>query len=165
MMILLQLATRFLLLDKAGVGLCWMMWCSNFVAEIEEREAKTLGSHSRENKRRYLVGFVFSDFLLDFASSNLFLIEKKAFKFICIHLPFCKDGGPSIGGRKKQKKPRQEWWMNGSLSFVVVVGGVVDVYLSRVDAAGVHLAAAHSVWVCCGFNMHAWEVGQDHVAM
>jgi hypothetical protein len=35
--------------------------------------------------------------------------------------------------------------MNGSLSFVVVVGGVVDVYLSRVDAAGVHLAAAHSV--------------------
>jgi hypothetical protein len=102
---------------------------------------------------------------LDFASSNLFLIEKKAFKFICIHLPFCKDGGPSIGGRKKQKKPRQEWWMNGSLSFVVVVGGVVDVYLSRVDAAGVHLAAAHSVWVCCGFNMHAWEVGQDHVAM
>lgn len=45
--------------------------------------------------------------------------------------------------------------MNESLSFVVVVGGVVDVYLSRVDAAGVHLAAAHGVSVCCGFNMHA----------
>jgi hypothetical protein len=69
--------------------------------------SKTLGSHSQENKIRYLIGFVFMiSFWICFIKR---LFGKNTYKPICIHLPLCKDGNPNIGKRKNLNMMVNEW--------------------------------------------------------